>query len=124
MSTNCSVSAFAPVLFGVNFTPTLHEPPGANTLPAVQVEDAIVKLVPAARLAEVILAEPASFDRLVSVTVALLLERPTLTAPNETGDGDTLSAPGVGVGAGVGVGLGVGVGVGFGVGVAVGVGLG
>ena len=126
MSLICKVSAFAPLLCGVNFTPTVHDAPLASVLPAVQVDDAIVKSVPTVSLAEPIVA--VALPGLLSVTELVELEWLAFTPPKDIEVGDMASGPGVGVGVGaglgVGVGFGVGVGVGFGVGVGVGAGLG
>lgn len=128
LSTNCSVSVIAPTPCGVNFTPTLHDEPLASVLFGVQVEDEIMKLVPASSLADVIVAEVELPAGLVSVTVTAELERPFFTPPNDIDVRDSVNGAGVGTGVGVAVGFGVGVGfgvaVGFGVGVTVGCGVG
>jgi hypothetical protein len=120
LSLICKVSAFVPLLCGVNFTPTVHDAPLANVLPALQVDDAIAKSVPAVSLTELIVT--VVLPGLLSLTELAVLEWFTRTPPNDIEVGDTVSGPGVGVGVGVGVGFGVGVGVGAGVGVGVGVG--
>lgn len=120
LSIICKVSDFAPLLWGANLIPTVHDAPLASVLPAVQVDEAIVKSVPVTSLAELIVA--VKLLELLSLTELMELEWLTFTPPKGIEVGAIVSGPGVGVGVGVGVGLGVGVGVGAGVGVGVAVG--
>jgi hypothetical protein len=86
----------------------------------VQVDDAIWKLVPAIRPAEVIVADVELPLGLASVTVDVPLAWPTLVLLNDIDDGVTVRDAGVAIGVGVRLAVGLGVGFGLALGLAVG----